>query len=169
MAEFNKSLTEKFGTTGVKGEIGEVWLKSILSSYGFEVTDYANQVEHQKKGYDLGIRRPEWIREYYLDCKNNLYIDYRKNNEYHFKVEIEDHGKLGWFFASRADRIYHVNTYSKTYIMYDLDKMRQLVVNALLNNDTTLFNKVSYNGALLLQFDINDTNKGLYPITIKKH
>jgi hypothetical protein len=53
--------------------------------------------------------------------------------------------------------------------MYDLNEMRQLVVNALLKNDFSLFKKVSYNGALLLQFDINDSNKGLYPITIKKH
>lgn len=165
MAYYKTSLTEKFPTTGNKGEIGEAWLKFILQSYGYEVIDYANQIEHQKRGYDLGIKKPEWLREYYVDCKNNLYVD----NDYHFKVEIEDYGKLGWFFSSRADRIYHVNTYTKSYIMYDLNEMRKLVIDSLFKNDTSLFKQVQYNGALLLQFDINDSNKGLYPVTIKKH
>ena len=165
MAQYNNTLTERFPDTGAKGERGEVWLKSILQSYGYDVIDYGNIVEHQKQGYDFGIKKPEWLREYYLDCKNNLFVD----NEYHFKIEIEDHGKLGWFFSSRADRIYHVSTYTKSYVVYDLNEMRKLVVNALLTNDTSLFKRVEYNGALLLQFDINNENKGLYPITMRKH
>lgn len=169
MAQYTTSLEERFPMTGTKGQVGEMWLKSILQSYGYEVTDYGNQIEHQTRGYDFSIKKPEWLRDYYLDCKNNLYIDYRKEDEYHFKVEIEEYGKLGWFFSSRADQIYHVNTYSKVYVMYDLNKMRKLVINALFNNDTSLFSKVMYNGALLLQFDINNNNKGLYPITIRKH
>jgi len=165
MAYYNNSLTDRFGKEGSKGQRGEDWLHTILKSYGYEVTDYGSNVEHQKRGYDFSIKKPNWLREYYLDCKNNLFVD----SEYHFKIEIEDHGKLGWFFSSRADRIYHVSTYANSYLMYDLNEMRQLVVNALLKNDTSLFKRVSYNGALLLQFDINDMNKGLYPITIKKH
>ena len=165
MTQYNTTLTDRFPVTGTKGQVGEEWLKSILQSYGYEVTDYAGQVEHQKRGYDFSIKIPEWIRDYYLDCKNNLYCDW----DYHFKVEIEDHGKLGWFFSSRADRIYHVNTYTKTYVMYDLNEMRKLVVDALLTNNDTLFKKVDYKGAILLQFDITQNNKGLYPITIKKH
>jgi hypothetical protein len=53
--------------------------------------------------------------------------------------------------------------------MYDLNEMRKLVVDALLTNNTTLFKRVDYKGAILLQFDITQNNKGLYPITIKKH
>lgn len=165
MANFSRTLTEKFPTTGTKGEIGEQWLKSILQSYGYEVNDFSNIVEHQKRGYDFSIKKSGWLREYYLDCKNNLYID----GDYHFKVEIEDYGKLGWFFSSQADRIYHVNPYMNTYITYDLNEMRKLVIDALFKNDTSLFKRVVYNRSILLQFDINNNNKDLYPITIKKH
>ena len=149
-------LGTKFGKTGYKGEAGEAFIYEVLS-HDQSVTDYRQDMVMQSQGIDFGIKKPDWRREYTLDSKNNLYIE---KTYFAFKVEIESDNKAGWFFSSKADRIYHTNTYSGKYIYYDLNELRYYVTKKLILNDFSTFSIVKYNSDVLIHFqlDINTPN-----------
>lgn len=151
-------LINRFGTTGIKGEAGEIFMYEELQKE-YTVSDYRTDMILQTQGIDFGISKPDWRREYTLDVKNNLYIS---NSYYAFKIEIESNGKAGWFFTSKSDRIYHTNTYSKQYLYYDLNELRYFVTKRLLASNYGDFKVVNHNGDVLIQFqmDIN-TNHNL--------
>jgi len=147
-------LSTKFGSIGAKGEVGEEFiLKKLQEQY--QVSDYRNDMIQQSQGIDFGIKHPSWRREYTLDSKNNLFID---NDYYAFKIELEFRGKAGWFYTSKADRIYHTNAYLGKYLYYDLNELRYFVTKKLLENDHSQFKIVHYNNSVLLQFIITGTH-----------
>jgi len=147
-------LSTKFGSIGAKGEVGEEFiLKKLQEQY--QVSDYRNDMIQQSQGIDFGIKHPSWRREYTLDSKNNLFID---TDYYAFKIELEFRGKAGWFYTSKADRIYHTNAYLGKYLYYDLNELRYFVTKKLLENDHSQFKIVHYNNAVLLQFIITGTH-----------
>ena len=160
---YKKTLLEQFPSTGQKGEIGEDWLLKVLKSCNYQVTDYKNQVVAQKQGYDFGIYKPGWLREYTLDCKNNLWYN---NKMYCFKIEILKYDNLGWFWKSKADRIYHVSTYTQTYLMYDLIKMRAFILKELLKTDSSIIKSIEYNNCTLLQIAIPEEDLSKYPVSV---
>lgn len=120
----NQSIIDKFPTTGVKGDDGERFLfEQLLKRYEV-VNDYRQNLTMQNVGVDFGFGALNWKRETTLDVKNNLYITRDKIG---FKVEIQKNGKPGWFFTSKADRIYHVCAYQKKFMYYDLGDLRSYV------------------------------------------
>jgi hypothetical protein len=147
-------LANRFGKVGAKGESGENYLYEVLKNQ-YTVSDYRTDMVMQTQGIDFGIKKPEWRREYTLDVKNTLYIE--KNNEYiAFKIELECNKQPGWFFTSKADRIYHTNAYMGKYLYYNLDEMRYYVNKKLIAQDTSTFKILEYNGDILLQFQITN-------------
>lgn len=147
-------LSTKFGSIGAKGEVGEEFILKRLQEQ-YQVSDYRNDMIQQSQGIDFGIKHPSWRREYTLDSKNNLFID---NGYYAFKIELEFREKAGWFYTSKADRIYHTNAYLGKYLYYDLNELRYFVTKRLLENDHSQFKIVHYNNAVLLQFIITGTH-----------
>ena len=144
-------LETKFGTVGAKGEAGEEFIYTQLSK-NYQVTDYRLDLIQQSQGIDFGIKHPSWRREYTLDSKNNLFIT---TGYYAFKIELEANGKAGWFYTSKADRIYHTNAYMGKYLYYDMNELRYFVTKRMLENDYSQFKVVHHNGDVLLQFTIN--------------
>jgi hypothetical protein len=144
-------LAAKFGAIGAKGEAGEEFILNQLTK-SYQVSDYRQDMIQQSQGIDFGIKHPSWRREYTLDSKNNLYIcpEY-----YAFKIELEANGKAGWFFTSKADRIYHTNAYMGKYLYYDLNELRYFVTKRLVDNDHSQFKVVYHNQDVLLQFTVN--------------
>lgn len=149
-------LINRYGTTGIKGEAGEIFMYNELQRE-YTVSDYRTNMIMQSQGIDFGISKLDWRREYTLDVKNNLYI---ANSYYAFKIEIESNGKAGWFFTSKADRIYHTNAYMKQYLYYDLNELRYFVTKRLISNNFQDFKIVNHNGDVLIQFqlDLNESH-----------
>lgn len=154
-------LINRYGTTGIKGEAGEIFMYNELQRE-YIVSDYRTNMILQSQGIDFGISKPDWQREYTLDVKNNLYI---ANSYYAFKIEIESNAKAGWFFTSKADRIYHTNAYMKQYLYYDLNELRYFVTKKLLAHDYSHFKIVPHNGDVLIQFQLDLTKKHHLPIS----
>lgn len=129
----------------------------------YKVSDYRTNMILQSQGIDFGISKSEWRREYTLDVKNNLYIE---NSYYAFKIEIESEGKAGWFFTSKADRIYHTNAYMKRYLYYDLNELRYFVTKKLVSQDYQQYFKiVNHNSDVLIQFQLNLNETHQLPIS----
>jgi len=155
-------LTNRFGAVGAKGEAGEIFMLETLKKQ-YKVSDYRLDMVQQTQGIDFGISKDGWRREFTLDVKNNLYI----TPEFvAFKIELESDGKAGWFFTSKADRIYHTNAYMKQYIYYDLNELRYFVTKRLVNNDYSDFVTVNHNGDLLLQFKFEPGKSHNVPISV---
>lgn len=144
-------LEQRFGAVGRKGSLGEDWMFKKLQS-NFIVSDYRKDYVMQTQGIDFGIKKPEWHREFTLDVKTNLYLP--DADWYGFKLELESDNKAGWFFTSKADRIYHVNSYLGKYLYYDLNMMRYYVTKKLINNDMKDLEIKNINGDILLQIII---------------
>ena len=155
-------LTTRFGAVGAKGEAGEIFMLDVLKTQ-YKVSDYRLDMVQQTQGIDFGISKDGWRREFTLDVKNNLYIT---PEFYAFKIELEANGKAGWFFTSKADRIYHTNAYMKQYIYYDLNELRYFVTKRLVNNDYSDFATVNHNGDLLLQFKFEPGKSHNVPISV---
>ena len=155
-------LEARFGKVGAKGEAGEAYLFERLQR-DFQVIDYRHDMIQQTQGIDFGIRKPEWRREYTLDVKNTLYIA-PDDSFTSIKVELECKGKPGWFFTSKADRIYHTNAFMKRYLYYDLNELRHYITKKLLEQSPD-FEIVHYNGDVLAQFRMFATKQCNYPIS----
>jgi hypothetical protein len=74
--------------------------------------------------------------------------------------------KAGWFFTSKADRIYHTNAYMGQYIYYDLNQLRYFVTKRIIDNDYSAFTLVKHNGDLLLQFKFEPGVDHNVPISV---
>ena len=108
----------------------------LLSRYDC-VSDYRMDMTAQSVGVDFGIKQTSWSREITLDVKNNLYIVPEKIG---FKVEITKNNKPGWFMTSKADRIYHVSSYQRKYIYYELHDLRLYVFQNMSKLDLVKYN-----------------------------
>lgn len=146
-----RTLEEAYPSTAGKGRSGEEWMLKELQRHYPDVTDYTQDMAMQRRGIDFSIRRPDWSREFYLDVKNNLYIDKQKN-ETVFSIELgKANNKPGWFVTSQADRIYHVNTYLNRYMYYDLSQMRRWVIREISNGTLKIF--MTADGSELIRID----------------
>ena len=135
-----RSLEQAYPTTAGKGRSGEQWMFDELKRHYTSVTDYTQDMNMQRRGIDFSIQHPKWQREYYLDVKNNLYIDHKNTADTSILLELtKSNRKPGWFITSQADRIYHVNSYLGRYVFYDLAYMRHWVMNELLQGRLSVF------------------------------
>jgi hypothetical protein len=106
-----------------KGQKGEVKVIEKLISEGAQVNDYTDYTLYkhkQHKGYDIEVLNPstkEWDR---VDIKSNV-----KNGYLYLEDKKKD--KLGWFWTSSADSIYHYDLVEDTLYGYILKNMRNYV------------------------------------------
>lgn len=156
-----KPLSEKFGALGNKGAKGETWLFERLSKR-YQTSDYRKDAIMQSQGIDFGIKEPNWRREFTLDVKSNLYIE---REYYAFKIELQRENKAGWFWNSRSDRIYHVNSYLGKYLYYDLNEMRYCVSKILLDKGRQALNLVEMDGDILLHITIKSNIEHSWPMS----
>ena len=156
-----KPLAEKFGALGNKGAKGETWLFERLSKR-YQTSDYRKDAIMQSQGIDFGIKEPNWRREFTLDAKTNLYIE---REYYAFKIELQRENKAGWFYTSKADRIYHVNSYTGKYLFYDLNEMRYYINSILLRYGKQALNLVEMDGDILLHITIKSNIEHSWPIS----
>ena len=156
-----KPLSEKFGALGNKGAKGETWLFERLSKR-YQTSDYRKDAIMQSQGIDFGIKEPNWRREFTLDVKSNLYIE---REYYAFKIELQRENKAGWFYTSKADRIYHVNSYTGKYLFYDLNEMRYYINSILLRYGKQALNLVEMDGDILLHITIKSNIEHSWPIS----
>lgn len=156
-----KPLSEKFGALGNKGAKGETWLFERLSKR-YQTSDYRKDAIMQSQGIDFGIKEPNWRREFTLDAKTNLYIE---REYYAFKIELQRENKAGWFYTSKADRIYHVNSYTGKYLFYDLNEMRYYINSILLRYGKQALNLVEMDGDILLHITIKSNIEHSWPIS----
>ena len=154
------NLSDKFGNLGTKGANGETWLYRVLSKR-YQTSDYRQDYIMQTQGIDFGIKEPNWRREYTLDVKTNLYIE---QDFYAFKIELQRENKAGWLYTSKADRIYHVNSYTGRYLYYDLNEMRYYITKRLLKSPNS-FNISESNGDILLQLKFPNGKPNETPAT----
>lgn len=105
------------------GKKGETKVIEKLRSGSVEVRDFTNYELHkhkQHKGFDIEILNPttqEWDR---VDIKTNIKNDY-------LYLEALDNPKLGWFWTSSSDYIYHYDLVKENIYGYSLKKMRNYV------------------------------------------
>lgn len=99
--KFNKTLEEKYGLSGKKGEAGETFFREFFEAKGYIVTHYVDDAVFQIKGIDFVLDTGRGL--YTVDVKNNL-------TEYNtIYVEcLPD----GWLFnpKKKSEFISHVNT-----------------------------------------------------------
>ena len=108
-----ESLEEAFGTPGVKGREGELFLIKVFESWDWDVKDHENDKKMQVKGIDLSFRNPSWMNFYTCDVKNNM-------DEYGCFFVYKD-----WLYKIKADRVFHVNPDTGWLAWYGVDEMRE--------------------------------------------
>lgn len=107
----------------VIGKQGEINVINKLLSGSIELRDYTNYELHkykQHKGFDIEVLNPltkEWDR---VDIKTNIKNDF-------LYLEALNNPKLGWFWTSSSDYIYHYDLKNDNIYGYELKKMRNYV------------------------------------------
>jgi len=153
------NINKRYPFTAPKGISGERFLLPILQRHYDVVSDYTDDFAMQCRGVDFGIKKTNWSRERLLDVKNNLWIgDINDNTTWTIVIELSkstyDGSRVGWFHTSQADRIYHVNTYHKLYVYYDLNEMRRWVTRELIKGNVLDFKQLP-NGSELLTINVH--------------
>jgi hypothetical protein len=115
---WTNTLEEAFGTSGKRGREGELFLKQVIESWGWEVIDNEEDKDLQVSGKDLLIKNPNWANFYSVDVKNNL------DNYGSFYVDLSE---KGWLFnpKKKSDRIWHVNTTTGWMSWYGRKEMQE--------------------------------------------
>jgi hypothetical protein len=154
-----ENLTKKYPVTGPIGQSGERFMFNILRNQYDVATDYTDNFDMQCRGVDFGIKKTNWSRERLLDVKTNLWVG-NINDKTTWSVILElvkgeSNKRIGWFHTSQADRIYHVNTYFKVYVYYDLTAMREWVTRELIKGKRFDF-KCTADGSELLYIPLSD-------------
>lgn len=115
-----KTLAEKYGKNGEKGRRAEEFVSNTLTSWGWSVIDYDNNMNMQRKGCDLSVHNPTWQTPCTVDVKGNMRADgsfYVENDEkgwlrnptkisdliWHCNV---DTGWMAWY--NRKDMLLHL-------------------------------------------------------------
>lgn len=110
------SLVEKFGSRGEKGLRAEEFVRETIRSWGWDVIDHNDDMNMQRKGCDLSIRKPTWYNFYTVDVKGNM------NSDGSFFVET---GKDGWLRnpVKCSHRIWHCNVDTGWMAWYSREDM----------------------------------------------
>lgn len=107
------------------GSKGEIKVILYLYNKGIEVkdyTDYSLFKYKQRKGYDIEVKNNEtneWDR---VDIKTNS-----KKGFIYLEVVNDTKTKLGWFWTSSADLIYHYDLKEEKTFGYELSIMRNFI------------------------------------------
>lgn len=125
--EWTPTLAEAFGESGDKGEKGELFVKAVMESWGWEVKHHKEDFQKQISGQDLEFKSPRWYSWYTADVKHNL-DDYGS-----FYVETEDNG---WLFNDRkvSHRIWHCNENTGWMAWYDREAMKKYIIDSGFKN-----------------------------------
>jgi len=116
--KFAKTLEEKYGLSGKKGQSGETFFIDFYKAKGYSVIYNDDDIVLQSKGIDVTIVTSQG--SYTVDVKNNLTADGR------IVVEIDSDG---WLFnpKKKSEYISHVNTLTKKIVTYKRDKMKKYI------------------------------------------
>lgn len=119
---WTNTLEEAFGKQGKRGRDGELFLKQVIESWGWEVIDNEEDKDLQVSGKDLLIKSPSWVNYYSVDVKANL------DNYGSFYVDLSE---KGWLFNSKkkSDRIWHVNPTTGWMCWYGRKEMQNYMKN----------------------------------------
>jgi len=122
--EWTETLEEAYGDRGAYGRAGELFVKKVIESWGWEVKDNESNFKEQVAGIDLWIKKPTWAHFYSIDVKANMgplgtfYVDTNRN---------------GWLFSKKktSDRIWHVNVDTGWMAWYGRREMQHYLTNDL--------------------------------------
>lgn len=106
-----------------KGQSGEKKVIASLKAGGYDVldwTDYDKYKAKQHKGYDIEILNTTTNEYDRVDIKTNIKNDY-------IYLEVKSNFKLGWFWTSSADSIYHYDIIEDQIFGYQLKKMKNYI------------------------------------------
>ena len=114
--KFKKSLEEKYGVSGKKGQEGEDFFRLFYETKGYIVIHNDDDVVLQSKGIDFCIETNKGF--FTIDVKNNLTDDK--------KIYVECKSD-GWLFnpKKKSDFISHVNPSIKTVVTYRRIRMQE--------------------------------------------
>jgi hypothetical protein len=116
--KFNKTLEEKYGLSGKKGEAGETFFKEFYEAKGYIVTHYDDDAVYQIKGID-----------FVLDTGDNLYtVDVKNNLTTSRTIYVECQSK-GWLFnpKKKSEFISHVNPEMGLVVSYRRTTMKNFL------------------------------------------
>jgi len=108
-----------------KGQKGEKLVIEQLQSKGYEVIDYTDYSKFkfkQKKGYDIEILNKDTGELDRVDIKTNSI-----NGYVYLEAKNDAKSKLGWFWTSSADSIFHYDLNEGAIYGYSLYKMKNYV------------------------------------------
>lgn len=117
--EWTPTLEEAFGAKGAKGRQGELYVRGVIESWGWEVEDNESDYQQQIAGQDLWIKKPEWYKFYSVDVKANMC------DNGSFYIEPQQ-----WMNPSKKnDRFWHVNVETGRMAWYSRQDMQQYIRN----------------------------------------
>ena len=124
--EWTEKLEDAFidNTKALKGRAGELLVIEAFTNWGYSVKDNESDMEAQKEGKDILIKKESWSRYYSIDVKANMNKD---------GVFYVDTSNKGWLFNSqkKSNRICHACVETRWIAWYD----RQLMQTYCIQND----------------------------------
>lgn len=133
--KFPKTLTQKHGSSGDKGEKGEVFFKNYCESGGLKTILFEDHINAQTQGIDVVVVGKSGSM-YSFDVKNNI----DKDNQ--IVVECKD---SGWLFnpVKTSDYIAHVDVNKKIIVSYKREDMKNFIIDNFWDyrSDLIRFNK----------------------------
>lgn len=125
--EWTKTAEGAFGPSGAKGLKGEVFVKQVLESWGWNVILHEADQTKQLAGIDIEFQSPKWKRSYSADVKSNI------DSYGTFYIETDD---KGWLFnpSKISHRIWHCNPTTGQMAWYDRQEMQKYIVDNNMRN-----------------------------------
>ena len=123
---------ERFKNMLAKGVKGEEVIISRLKKITEvkDLTNYTTFRKYQRKGLDFQFKslkdKDVWLRG---DSKANIVGGKENNLGVTFFELTKGSGAKGWFLSSKADFIFIYDVYTKRSFYYDLDKMKNYIMN----------------------------------------
>lgn len=145
---FDMNKSDIFGENGSKGSLAEQLLIAYYKRMGYAVEDLTADTtktfEWENRGIDFRILKKGWRDWITCDSKANFTQDCTSDGRLYNTtfLEIEKYNRRGqwvpgWFCASEATRIKHVNVDTNMVAYYDLKQMRVEVIKRGLKINTT--------------------------------
>jgi hypothetical protein len=133
--KFPRTLTQKHGNSGGKGEKGEEFFKNYCESKGLKTILFEDHINAQTQGIDAVVVDKNGLM-YSYDVKNNI------DKDDQIVVEFKDNG---WLFnpVKTSDYIAHVNVHKKIIVSYKRKDMKDFIIDNFWDyrSDLIRFNK----------------------------
>ncbi|NDC22707.1 MAG: hypothetical protein EBZ49_01070 [Proteobacteria bacterium] len=125
--QWTPTLVEAFGEGVLKARQAEQMVAEAFRKWGYEVFNRESDLQCQKRGIDIEIRKPDWKYFYSIDVKANM------DSYGSFYIETLD---SGWLFSKSktSDRICHVCVDSGWIAWYGRSDMIRWLRENNLNN-----------------------------------